>query len=694
MYARRGGGRGGRFHHGGRGRGGRFHHGRGRGRGNRGRGGRGRHNHRGNRGNNNRGPMHYNPSAFDPIEEIDDVSVSSSASHPPVRIAVEGCCHGELDVIYQRLQDHETATGKRIDLLLCCGDFQSHRNAADFHSSSIPPKYRNLGTFPSYYKGEKVAPILTVFIGGNHEASQPLRELYYGGWVAPNIYYLGAAGVVRFAGLRIGGLSGIYKSHDYSMGHFEAVPYDRSSLRSVYHVRNVDVLRMKCLSVGKKYNSDRKRIEKESEEEKGSTANDFDRPIDILLSHDWPLGIEQHGNTNDLLRRKPYFRQEVADNSLGSPPNREVLDTVRPKHWFSAHLHVKFKATVRFPVNDANTAETAPSSSDDFMALIPSQVTDRKPKDGGDQEAKDSSNETEATKIDQGETSTTEFHGLESSNAKCTAADGSTVEDLTEQMTRFLALDKCLPRRQFLSVLNVTPPLPVPTATENSDAPSEDEKQTTRPSRYRLEYDPEWLAIVRKTHHLTSTQRQRVNVPDDPTDVISPEELATETEWVVSRLEEAHTKQSSSGDTTDDSSWLAIPKDFAPTVPFYSDPTFQGRGMPPPLPAMGNPITDNLLEILELDHILTRPYDPTLTPERISSMLRGVGQAPSAFDSNEIDLEIDDEEEENEEQGPPAAVEDSNEIDIDDEEDENPVPDDNVPSHQLLSSARKGKLYK
>ena len=53
-------------------------------------------------------------------------------------------------------------------------------------------------------------------VGGNHEASNHLWELYYGGWVAPNIYYLGHAGVVNFGGLRIGGLSGIFMEHNYS----------------------------------------------------------------------------------------------------------------------------------------------------------------------------------------------------------------------------------------------------------------------------------------------------------------------------------------------------------------------------------------------------------------------------------------------------------------------------------------------
>lgn len=54
-----------------------------------------------------------------------------------------------------------------------------------------------MGDFHRYYTGEITAPFLTIFIGGNHEASTLLRDLYYGGWVAPNIYYLGASGVIN-----------------------------------------------------------------------------------------------------------------------------------------------------------------------------------------------------------------------------------------------------------------------------------------------------------------------------------------------------------------------------------------------------------------------------------------------------------------------------------------------------------------
>lgn len=38
--------------------------------------------------------------------------------------------------------------------------------------------------------------------------------------MAPNIYFLGFAGVIKFGNIRIGGLSGIYKEYDYHKGTF------------------------------------------------------------------------------------------------------------------------------------------------------------------------------------------------------------------------------------------------------------------------------------------------------------------------------------------------------------------------------------------------------------------------------------------------------------------------------------------
>ena len=40
------------------------------------------------------------------------------------QIAIQGCSHGELDKIYESVVESEKQTGKKVDLLICCGDFQ------------------------------------------------------------------------------------------------------------------------------------------------------------------------------------------------------------------------------------------------------------------------------------------------------------------------------------------------------------------------------------------------------------------------------------------------------------------------------------------------------------------------------------------------------------------------------------------
>jgi lariat debranching enzyme len=48
----------------------------------------------------------------------------------------------------------------------------------DLSQMACPEKYKKIGNFHEYYSGKLLAPIPTIIIGGNHEASNYMWELY------------------------------------------------------------------------------------------------------------------------------------------------------------------------------------------------------------------------------------------------------------------------------------------------------------------------------------------------------------------------------------------------------------------------------------------------------------------------------------------------------------------------------------
>ena len=64
-----------------------------------------------------------------------------------MRIAIEGCAHGELEIIYNTITEAEKVDGKKVDLLICCGDFQSTRNLTDLKCMAVPDKYKDMCSF-------------------------------------------------------------------------------------------------------------------------------------------------------------------------------------------------------------------------------------------------------------------------------------------------------------------------------------------------------------------------------------------------------------------------------------------------------------------------------------------------------------------------------------------------------------------
>ncbi|XKL66927.1 hypothetical protein PGB90_010347 [Kerria lacca] len=425
-----------------------------------------------------------------------------------MKIAIVGCSHGELEKIYEQIYRIEIEKNIKVNLLICCGDFQSTRNEADLRCMAVPPKYYNIGSFYKYYSGEKIAPYLTIFIGGNHEASNYLQELPYGGWVAPKIYYIGYAGVVNVGGLRIGGISGIYKPFDYMKGHFEKAPYSESAKKSVYHIRNVEVFKLKQLSDS----------------------------LDIMISHDWPRGVYNYGCTDELIKNKPFFEKEVCANNLGSKPTEELLFHLKPKYWFSAHLHTRFCATV--PHNSCDNTD--------------------------------------------------------------------------KRQTNFMALDKCLPRRKWLEVIDI------PAKEDSLD----------------LYYDLEWLTILHLTDHLMSHKYTNQYMPDSSSDerwnFVPTEE---EKEFIKEKMQKN----------------LKIPENFVKTAASY-EKYYRNKCYPPN--AVVNPqtvficnqlgITDPLSYLIDYCNEETHNLSSSiyLTPKQFhlndSSVLDNSGEAtqnssPTAF---------------------------------------------------------------
>ena len=572
------------------------------------RGGRGGGRHRNNNNNNNyNGGQAFanhpndnyngwgNGDAFHMIES------SGTPSDTSFTVAVQGCSHGELDAIYDALEAYRVGKlgnnddtinhSASIDVLLCCGDVQTLRNTDDFHSLNVPPKYKRIGDFHAYYSGQKVAPILTIMVGGNHEASNYLQELHYGGWVAPNIYYLGAAGVInickktsssRVSSFRIGGVSGIYSSHHYRLGRFEVPPYGQSELRSVYHTREVEVKRLEAL------------------------ASMNERPIDVFISHDWPRGIYQHGNVFQLLKKKPFFQKEVHENNLGSPANEQLLHLLRPRYWFSAHLHVKFSAEVRH-----RSSEGLQKGSDDAIKRNASRS-----RPGTVQEQN-----TE-------ETATTEFRGMESNDGNCPDDSNPNVQSLTDQMTRFLSLDKCLPKRRHIQIMHVEPSSMTTRSTaENPSAEVE--------NKAWLEYDLQWLSVLSRTHEWTQRTRSPVNLANANGNTSVTKEQ-------IQHLEESLKATSKGGS-------LAIPLNFSMTVrPFDPSSPRQSYNAPS---QFGNPQTDEFLAMLGLSHRITIPsnrdsvHDESNLKQSLPTSLRpsqvSVNKQSAVDDDNEIDLDDD-----------------------------------------------------
>lgn len=135
--------------------------------------------------------------------------------------------------------------------------------------------------------------------------------------------------------------------------------------------------------------------------------------------------------------------------------------------------------------------------------------------------------------------------------------------DATDKTTKFLALDKCLPKRRFLQLLNI-------------EADGQDLK---------LSYDEEWLAVLKSTNHLINAKNTVTYMPGKgspyrwnyvPTDA--------EREEIRSKFPD-----------------LTIPRNFCRTAETY-DPKQMNSEQPN---ALLNPQSVKFCELLQIDDPLS-----------------------------------------------------------------------------------------
>lgn len=185
-----------------------------------------------------------------------------------------------------------------------------------------------------------------------------------------------------------------------------------------------------------------------------------------MLSHDWPATITSHGDLPGLLRAKPFFRADIQSGRLGSPPLWGLLMQLRPLWWFAAHLHVRFEAVVSHEGAGIDESAEATAAGDN-----PDEIAIDDADDAPNSQPTSTLANPDKISMDDIEEGAPVVEPVVSKIP--VNPDEIVLDDLEEDIappprprtppepkaktptgpkTRFIALDKCLPRRQFLEV--------------------------------------------------------------------------------------------------------------------------------------------------------------------------------------------------------------------------------------------------
>lgn len=231
--------------------------------------------------------------------------------------AAVGDVHGNIYTMLSLLKSWEFKHCQSLAFVLQVGDFEPHRHQADLATMDAPSKYKKLGDFSDFYTGKTKFPYPLWFIGGNHEPYGFLDLTPQGAQIAPNFHYLGRVGLVELAGLKVVGVSGIYKEELFQKTA-------RPSVEEITSRSNSDYIGF---------------IESEI-----SQALDYTQ-ADILLLHEWPTGIiaPQDLESFDQWRSNQRYKE------VGNEYARLLVEALHPQILLCGHMHKSYRNSVSLP---------------------------------------------------------------------------------------------------------------------------------------------------------------------------------------------------------------------------------------------------------------------------------------------------------------------------------------------------------
>jgi lariat debranching enzyme len=229
---------------------------------------------------------------------------------PPESLLVVGVgdIHGRFHRVEAWMDALEAARGRPVDLVLAVGDVEAFKRADDHRRKTA--KRGMPAEFAEYADGARRMKRPLYFIGGNNEDFEALHDTPQGSELAPNVHYLGRAGLRMIRGLRVAYLSGIHAPRFFEQPLKRPTSLDTAKQAGYFRTREVEHL------LGY-------------------------RDADILLVHEWPRGIVQRARDEGLATGRP-----LPSYWIGNPITRRLVDTMRPRWVLCGHSHKGFAVSL------------------------------------------------------------------------------------------------------------------------------------------------------------------------------------------------------------------------------------------------------------------------------------------------------------------------------------------------------------